>query len=474
MFDSQENERMTPVRKSVVITACVACYSVWPAAQASRPLPDFAKARAEAVQTLQGLIRLDTSNPPGNESRAVEYIKRILDREGIESETFMRDEGRGSIVARLKGTGRRRPILLMAHTDVVGVEREKWSVDPFAAVVRDGHVYGRGAIDDKDTVAAALVVFLSLHRLRVPLDRDVIFLAEAGEEGTPEVGITYMVDRHWTAIEAEYAIAEGGEIPVRDGRVRYVGVATTEKVPHTLRLVARGTSGHGSMPRLDNPIVHLAAAVAKIGAFQPAMRLNDTTRAFFERTAKISAPDEVFQLTHLDDPTVQDTLRRTNVTYNSMLRTSISPNILKGGFRVNVIPGDAEATLDVRALPGEDVDALIAQLGALIDDPAVEVVHTPPNRPSAPPSALDSELFRALERSGQTVYPNAPTIPMMLTGATDMAQLRAKGVKAYGVSEPTDERDPSAHGNDERVSIEALGKYVEYIYRAVLEVAAAP
>ena len=194
---------------------------------------------------------------------------------------------------------------------------------------------------------------------------------------------------------------------------------------------------------------------------------------FFERTAAISPPDEAFLLTHLDDPMVQDTLRRTNVTYNSMLRTSISPNIIKGGFRVNVIPGDADATLDVRALPGDDMDTLVAQLKALVNDPAVEITRVPPNRPAAAPSPVDSELFRALDRAARSVFPGAPTIPMMLTGATDMAQLRAKGVKAYGISEPQDEKDPSAHGNDERISIDALGTYVEYIYRTVIDVAGA-
>jgi acetylornithine deacetylase/succinyl-diaminopimelate desuccinylase-like protein len=230
------------------------------------------------------------------------------------------------------------------------------------------------------------------------------------------------------------------------------------------------------MPRLDNPIVHVASAIEKIGAYQPPMRFIETTRTFFERTAKISAPDEAFLLTHLDDPVVgpmvQETLRRTHISYNSMLRTSISPNIVKGGFRVNVIPGDAEATLDVRALPGEDMTRLVADLKALINDPAVEVVAASPNRPSGPPSPLDSELFRALERTQTIMYPDSPTIPMMLTGATDMAQLRAKGVKAYGISEPVDEKDPTAHGNDERISIEALGKYVEYVYRTVIDIAA--
>jgi acetylornithine deacetylase/succinyl-diaminopimelate desuccinylase-like protein len=466
---------MSPFRSlPVVVCLAVSLCGVWlHAGQSPRPLPDFSRARGEAVEVLQSLIRIDTSNPPGNETRAAIYIKSLLDKEGIASEIYQLEEGRGTIVARLRGTGRQRPILLMAHTDVVGVERENWTVDPFAAVIKDGHVYGRGAIDDKDTVAAALVAFLSLHRLQVPLDRDVIFLAEAGEEGTPEVGIAHMVAAHWDRLDAEFALAAGGAIPTRNGRVRYVGVATTEKVPNRVKLVARGTSGHGSMPRLDNPIVHLAAAVARIGAYQPPLRLIETTKTFFERTAAISPPDEAFLLTHLDDPKVQDTLRRTSVTYNSMLRTSISPNIIKGGFRVNVIPGDAEATLDVRALPGEDMDQLVATLKALVNDPVVEITREPSNRPAAPPSPLDSDLFRALERAAASVFPGAPTIPMMLTGATDMAQLRAKGVKAYGISPPQDEKDPSAHGNDERVSIDALGKYVEYIYRTVIDVAGA-
>jgi acetylornithine deacetylase/succinyl-diaminopimelate desuccinylase-like protein len=162
------------------------------------------------------------------------------------------------------------------------------------------------------------------------------------------------------------------------------------------------------------------------------MRFIETTKAFFERIAKLSSPDEAFLLSHVDDPVVgamvQETLRHADIRYSSMLRTSISPNIIKGGFRVNVIPGDAEATLDVRALPGEDMDTLMADLKALVNDPLVDIVRTPPNRPSGAPSPLDSELFRALERTQALIYKDAPTVPMMLTGATDMALLRAKGV----------------------------------------------
>jgi len=437
--------------------------------------PDWAQAREEAVNILAGLIKIDTSNPPGNESKAAEYIKAILDREGIPSKIFEQTPGRGNIVARLKGSGKRRPLLLMGHTDVVGVEREKWTVDPFAAVIKDGYIYGRGASDDKSMVAVCLEVFLLLHRLRVPLDRDVIFLAEAGEEGTSTVGIDFMVEKHWDEIECEFALNEGGTIFERDGKVQYVGVSPTEKVSRGIRLVAKGTSGHGSMPRLDNAITHLAAAVAKVGNYQMPMRLNETTRTFFQRLAKISPAEEARLYTHLDDPSVQEKIRATNIGYNSMLRTSIVPTIIKGGFRTNVIPADAEATLDVRALPDEDIGAMVQALRQLINDPAVEVV--PPgraSRPATPPSKLDSEMFLAIERAQGRMFPGAVTLPVMLTGATDSAQLRAKGVQAYGLgSVVTDEERARIHGNDERLSVAGIGTFLELVYRAAADVAAA-
>ena len=378
-------------------------------------------------------------------------------------------------MARLKGSGKKRPILLMGHTDVVGVERGKWTADPFGAVIKDGYLYGRGSTDDKDNASANLEVLLLLHRLKIPLDRDVIYLAEAGEEGAPRLGIGFMVDKHWDKIESEFALAEGGSTVMRDGKVRYVAFAATEKVGRGIRLVARGTSGHGSVPLVDNPVVHLAAAVAKVGQYQVPVRLNDTTRAFFQRMATISPPDEAFLYTHIEDPVVgamvQDILRRRQPSFNSMTRTSISPTILKAGFRSNVIPADAEATLDVRAVPDEDMDALVADLKRLIDDPAVEVVRNTGGRPSPPPSPVDSDLVRAIEKIGAAVYPGAITVPTMLTGATDMSFLRARGVQAYGIAAPAAEGERGAHGNDERISVDGFGKFVEFIYRTVVEVA---
>ena len=446
--------------------------------RAQGPMPDFSKAREEAVQTLQALVRIDTRNPPGNESKVAEYLKSVLDQEGIASEIIAMEPGRGNLIARIKGSGKKKPLLLMGHEDVVGVERDKWTVDPFAGIIKDGYVYGRGALDDKSGLAANFQAFLMIHRQKLALDRDIIFLAEAGEEGTSSVGIDFLVAKHWPKIECEVALNEGGDTLIKDGKVQYVAVAPTEKIPDRMRLVARGTSGHGSMPRVDNAIVHLAAAVAKLGEWQPPMHLNETTRTFFQRLAKISPPDEAFLFQHLEDPAigniVQEKLRHTNVMYNSMLRTSVSPNIIKGGFRSNVIPADAEATLDIRALPDEDMDKFVAEMRRVINDPAVEIVREGRDRPATPPPPLNSEMFRALEKAQAAVFPEAVTLPEMVTGATDSAQLRAKRVQAYGIGSPiTEEDNERMHGNDERLAIDGLGKFVEYVYRAVTEVASA-
>ena len=218
----------------------------------------------ESLSHFSALLRTDTTNPPGNETRAATYLRDVLATEGIEGRLYALEPGRDNLVARVHGNGSKPPILVMGHTDVVGVQRESWSVEPFDAVHRDGYIYGRGSLDDKDNVTASLMLLLMLKRAEVDLDRDVIFLAEAGEEGTPEVGVDFMVDEHWDEIAAEYCLAEGGGAVARDGQVRYVSIATTEKFPMRVRLVAHGTAGHGSVPRVDNAISALAMAVAKL------------------------------------------------------------------------------------------------------------------------------------------------------------------------------------------------------------------
>lgn len=443
------------------------------------PTPDFAAAHKETIEILTNFIKVDTSNPPGNETKGAQFLKMYLDRAGIPSEIVELEPGRGNLVARLKGSGKKKPLLLMGHIDVVGVEREKWSVDPFGGVIKDGYVYGRGAADDKGMTSVCLEIMLLLHRLKVPLDRDVIFLAESGEESTTYVGIDFMVEKHWDKIGCEFALNEGGAIREEAGRIRYVGVSTTEKVPRPVLLSAKGTSGHGSKPRMDNAIVHLCAAVGKIGQWQPPMRLNETTREFFARLAKMSPPEEAFLYRHLEDPAlgrlVQEKLRASNIGYNAMLRTTVSPNIIKGGFRVNVIPGDALATVDVRTLPDEDYEKFLQTMREIINDPAVEVVSgSSKARPPSPPSRLDTEMFAALERAQKRMFPDAITVPVMLTGATDSAQLRAKGVQAYGIGSVLTEEDSNRlHGNDERISVDGLRKFLEFTWLAVMDVAAA-
>ena len=429
----------------------------------------------QTVELLTGLVKIDTSNPPGNEIIAAQYIKGLLDAQGISSEIVESAPGRASLIARLKGNGSKKPLLLMGHLDVVGVERSKWTVDPFGAVIKDGYLYGRGAEDDKGMDAANITVFLKLDRDKAPLDRDVILLAEAGEEGTSQYGIDYLVTNHWDKIDCEYALNEGGLFHSVNGRVEYAGISNTEKVPRGLKLVARGTSGHGSMPRLDNVITHLGAAVGTIGSWQPPMRLNETTREFFRRLATISSPEDARLYTHLQDSAVQAKLRQSKIFYNSMLRTSVVPTIFRGGFRENVIPAEAEATLDVRALPDENIDQLIATLRNLIHDPEVSIERLTQGqqRPLAPPSDIHNEMFAALERAQKRIFPEAITLPLMQTGATDSAQLRAKGVQAYGIGIPLSDEDlHRVHGNDERVSIEDLGRFTDYLYAVVMDVAA--
>jgi acetylornithine deacetylase/succinyl-diaminopimelate desuccinylase-like protein len=399
----------------------------------ARAADDLSGQQPELVQRLKDLVRIDTSNPPGNESRVSTYLRDVLIKEGIPSEIFERDPGRGNLVARLKGSGKKRPVLLMAHGDVVGVEREKWTVDPFAAVTKDGFLYGRGASDDKSSVATFVQVFLELKRRKIHLDRDVILLVEAGEESTTYAGIDFMVGKHWDKIDCEFALNEGGQIVAGPGgKLRYVAVGTTEKVPHSMFVSVTGTSAHGSMPRPDNAVVHLAAAIAKLGAWQPPAHLNATTRSYIQRLATISTPDRAWILTHLEDPKIgaeiQEIVRLTDFSLNSMLRTSISPTVLKAGFRTNVIPGDALATLDVRALPDEDMPAFIAAMHRVIDDPAVDIVQSKTmSRPAAPPSSLDSEMYLALERAQKARFPGLVTIPEKGNGRERLGPAAGQG-----------------------------------------------
>src|SRR5213593_210192 len=255
------------------------------------PQPDWAKLEAETMQHYQAVLRLDTRNPPGNEHIVAEYVKQVLEKEGIPAQILALDPNRSNVVARLKGNGKKRPILIMGHSDVVTVDESKWKFPPFSATRDGGWVYARGTVDDKDNLTAGLMTMLLLKRSNVPLDRDVIFLSEAGEEGNSNFGIQYMVKEHFPEIEAEYCLAEGGGAIRIGGVAKYTTVETLEKIPRGIELVARGISGHGSIPLKSNAIVHLATAVGKVGQWRPDIRFNETTGTYFRGLASISPPE---------------------------------------------------------------------------------------------------------------------------------------------------------------------------------------
>jgi len=442
---------------------------------------DWDAVGAESIDHLVELIQIDTSNPPGNETAVTEYLEAVLSAEGIDSQTYALDKSRANLVARVVGNGSKRPLLIMGHTDVVGAQPDKWYADPFSGMRQDGFIYGRGTLDDKNSVAAGLTVIKLLKRYGVELDRDVIFLAEAGEEGTPEVGINFLVEKHFDVIDAEYVLAEGGENVIEDDRVKVVGIETTEKMPRRVTLVARAKPSHGSMPTLENAVLILASAVARAGTWQTEVRFNETTRAYFQRMAEISGPEDAFRYDNVENPeesaAIQQHFLETFPYHYSISRTSVAPTVIDAGFRKNVIPSEASAILDIRMLPDENVDQFYAKLAEVIDDPRVEIVPEHIYRPAAPPSEIDNEMFQTLERVAKEMYPHAAVLPIMATGATDMAQVRAKGMQAYGIGPARSVEEINsgfgAHGDNERISEDAFVEYVRYMWNVVIEVAAA-
>ena len=447
---------------------------------AQAPTIAWGPLQGEILRHFRALVQIDTSNPPGQEVKAVEYLQAVLAAEGIPSRILALDPQRPNLVARLKGSGSKRPLLLLAHTDVVGVQRDKWPVDPFGAVLRDGYVWGRGTTDDKDNLTANLMVFLLVKRSGVPLDRDLILLAESGEEADATgVGIRFVIERHFDEIDAEFALGEGPGATIEDGRVRRVQIATTEKVPRRVRLVATGTSGHGSIPRRDNAVTHLTSAVQKIGTWTMPMRLNETTRLYFEKLAAISTPDQAARYRSLvsgqGSEEAEQYLAEHEPEHYAVLRTSLVPTMLQAGIGPNVIPSTAEAVIDIRTLPDEDVPQMMAEMSNRIADPAIKVVPLPSPRPMTGPSPVQSEMYRILEHAASQVYPGATVLPSMMTAATDMAQLRAKGVHAYGIGPAMSGADFAQHAwhsDVERLPEDSLYRFVQFVWTAVIDTVA--
>lgn len=454
---------------TALATILLAAAALPAAAQQTSVLPPD-KAAEETAKFLKDLVQIDTQDPPGNESKVAAYIAAVLKRENIAYEILEPVPGRASIVARLKGDGTRKPVLMLAHEDVVPVDRAHWSFDPFAADVKNGTLYGRGASDDKSPLAAHLETLLQLHRSGQQFSRDIIFLAEASEEAGSEAGMNTIVNRYWDKIACEFAMNEGGAAEVsHDDQIAYFGIATGEKLPRGVKLVSHGSSGHGSVPVLDNPITHLAQAVARLGTWETPTRPNETTREFFARLATISPPDQAVWFKKIDAPETQAYLHQNMPQFYSMLHTTVVPTVLKGGFKINVIPPEAEAEIDIRALPDENIQAFYAQMNKIVDDPSVKIEpDMSESMPPAPESSIHTAMFAALEAAQKKLLPKAITVPMMTTGATDSAFLRAKGVNAYGIRVPrTFEENTGVHGNDERIELKYVALYQQLVEEAV-------
>jgi acetylornithine deacetylase/succinyl-diaminopimelate desuccinylase-like protein len=467
-------------RRLLILAACI---GVSAAPQAQTPGPPASSAvEEETLRHFQALLRLDTSNPPGNEVLAVEYLKQVLDQEGIATQVFATDPQRPNLVARLEGNGSKRPLLLMGHTDVVTVDPRKWTHPPFGAVRDGGYVYGRGAVDDKDNVTAALMVLLMLKRANVPLDRDVIFLAESGEEGTPQVGAQFMIDHHFDAIDAEFCLAEGGGVVRTGGTVVRANVGTTEKEPRAVELIARGPAGHGSVPQPSNAVALLTGAVAKVVAWTPPLRVNETTGSYFRALASMASAEAAQRYRDVlnPDPEVHKPaaswMLQNEPQHWSMLHTSLVPTILEGGYRYNVIPSEAKATIDVRLHPDEDQTAFLDEVRKVIDDPRVEVRWARDRYRPAGASSLNTEAFTVIQEQIKKHY-GTFVLPTMGTGATDMAQIRSKGVHCYGIGPAIDSEDAGkgfgAHSDQERILESELHRFVRFQYDVVLALAAA-
>jgi acetylornithine deacetylase/succinyl-diaminopimelate desuccinylase-like protein len=443
---------------------------------------DWAQIDTETLLHFQNLVRMDTTDPPGRELEAAEYLVSVLEAEGIEVEVFALEAHRPNVVARLRGNGNKRPVLMMAHTDTVNVDPDKWVFPPFSAERDGGWIYGRGTVDDKDNVAASLMTLLLLKRQNVELDRDVIFLAEAGEEGATRIGIEFMVNQHFDAIDAEHCIAEGGSVVRQGGQVHYAGVQTVEKLPRAITLRSRGIAGHGSVPLETNAVVHLSKAIAAAADWQPPIRLSDAVSTYFSRLASVSSPEAAARYRAVLSPGSAEGaaaiawLKSNEPRNAAVLFSTISPTIVNGGYRVNVIPSEATATLDVRLLPEDDPEQFIVMLREVINDPAIDVDWARRDvRPGAS-TRLDTDAFRIIESVFQEIY-DTTVIPTMSTGATDMAYLRARGIQCYGIGPGIDAEDGplgfGAHSDQERIIESELYRFVKAHYEVIRRLAVA-
>jgi acetylornithine deacetylase/succinyl-diaminopimelate desuccinylase-like protein len=444
--------------------------------------PDWIAADRETVAHLQAMLRMNTTNPPGNEIVVARYLESTLEADGIETHLFEPAPGRAALVARLKGDGSKKPVLLLAHMDVVGVERDGWSVDPFGGVIQDGYLYGRGAIDDKGMLAANLETMLLLKRnvldAGATLSRDVIFVANSDEEAGGDWGMGWLIEHHSEIVKAEFAVNEGGRTRVVQGKPLYLAVQNTEKVSHVVEVVATGAGGHASVPLADNAIFRLGRALAKIGDHREPLDVKPTTREFFLELSRVW-PNRL-QRQAMADVASRTSARRERgaralaklPVFDALLRNGISATIAAGGIRSNVIPAEAKATLNIRTLPGASLERVIGRLKRVVNDRKI-AFNVAERGEDAPASDFNSPMFAAIAEATHAVDPKMAVVPYLSTGATDSARLRQLGMQAFGILPfPMDQNDEDRmHGNDERIPLASLAFGTRVIYGAIRRVA---
>jgi acetylornithine deacetylase/succinyl-diaminopimelate desuccinylase-like protein len=474
-----------------------------PLPQGSALQSDPARDAQEAVDLLRELIRFDTINPPqpssgkrnADETALLLRVKGVLAADGIESVIYEREPGRGNLVARVKGSGERRPLLLMAHVDVVNVDRSQWDVDPLAGEVRDGFVWGRGALDDKDDAAIFVQVLRVLARSKMRLSRDIVLMLNADEESSGRFGAKWMVEKHWDRIECEYVLSEGGSALLGETEVLQYGFETAEKVYNDFRLFIPGESGHSSVPLQRNAIYDAARILARIESFQAPIRLLETTKASLEGLSE--APQgSVWGQAHMKKAAAGDldaaNYLAQNPRFNAQLRSTFVPTIVRGGIRENVLPPDVEINFNARLLPGDRIEDVIRALMAHAGIPKYEVVEGDEaavgkwkrerkngdigvflvdRGVDAPPSSLDTEMYRVLVRTAKKLSPRAIVVPRMSTGATDLRFFRMRGIQSYGVSPcPVGEiEEATPHHHNERVRLDSVGRGLHFMLEAVRE-----
>jgi len=432
----------------------------------------------EAQQWLVDLVKINTTNPPGNEDAAAKYIAGVLAKEGIQAELLPTVAGRSAVVARLRSTivpDPSKALLLVAHMDTVGVDRAKWSVDPYGGIIKDGYLYGRGSLDDKSMVAANLAAFIALKRANRNLNRDIIFLATADEEQFGDASLKILITKYWDKFAAGFALNEGGMLMVKNNKVQYVGIQASEKVAMNVNVIATGKGGHASTPTKENPVLHLAAAVEKIGNYNAPVHLTSIVRRYFEGLAAIEEDEVAKWLRVVDTPDrgehAQRFLSDADPMWNSMMRDTVAPTMLQAGVRANVIPSEARAVLNIRLIPGDSSEALLSELRKAVNDPQVKLEPQPDGGLAAPNSSIETDFYNLITKVSAQEFGGAPVLPFMSTGATDSSQLRLHNVQAYGLRPFPLTQDDSrrVHGDDERMPLAAFAKGIDFETRIVAE-----